>query len=198
MKHILSITVLFLLSSSVFGQKKVKKKTQLQSCAGATVTKQFQVGDTLLTCNTCHWDECGNVINSNSDTLYKNKSIVHPDFHPIFLTSDSILLTKKIVHTLVDKNKIRHMQFLHCNEVASKMGFIALEGLYFVDLRDTTISTFTLLNAVRTKYSDNNILTSQILINGYHIQSDKIKYPKYHDIEIKFLEKSNLYCVLTE
>lgn len=198
MKYLLSILALLILNTLIFGQKKIKEKDKIQQCAGATIIKQFQVGDTLLTCNTCYWDQCGNVINSNSDTLYKNKSIVHPDFHPIFLTRDSVLLTKRNVHTFLERNKIKHMQFLHCNEVAAKMGFIALEGLYFIELKDTTLNTVTLINAVKTKCNNDNIKTSQILVNAYLIQSESIKYPKNQDIEIKYLEKFDRYCVLTE
>ena len=90
------------------------------------------------------------------------------------------------------------MQFLHCNEVAAKMGFIALEGLYFIELKDTTLNTVTLINAVKTKCNNDNIKTSQILVNAYLIQSESIKYPKNQDIEIKYLEKFDRYCVLTE
>jgi hypothetical protein len=198
MKAILSITILLLLSPTLFGQKKFKKKTELKNCAGATITKQFQVGDSLITCNTCRWDECGNVINSNSDTLYKNNGVVHPDFNPLFLTLDTILLTKKNVQVLLERNKIKHMQFLHCNDVTSKMGFIALEGVYLIELKDTIIISQPLSNAVNEQYKRTSITSSQILINGYHLYADKIKYPTNAIIDIKYLEKSNLYCVLTE
>jgi len=162
------------------------------------ITKQFQVNDSLITCNTCHWDECGNLINSNSDTLYENKGLVHPGFNPVFLTIDTILLTKKNVQTLLDKNKIRHMQFLHCNEVASKMGFIALEGVYLIALKDTVILSCPLIDAVNKSYETTDIAASQVLVNGYHIYADKIKYPITTGINIKYLEQYNRYCVLTE
>ncbi|RYE54662.1 MAG: hypothetical protein EOP48_11815 [Sphingobacteriales bacterium] len=90
------------------------------------------------------------------------------------------------------------MQFLHCNDVTSKMGFIALEGLYLIQLRDTIIISQPLSNAVNEQYRRTKITSSQILINGYHLYADKIKYPANTVIDIKYLEKSNLYCVLTE
>jgi len=78
------------------------------------------------------------------------------------------------------------------------MGFIALEGIYLVQLRDTIIISQPLNEAVNLKYRTKNITSSQILINGYHLYANKVKYPKYIDLNIKYLEKSNMYCVLTE
>jgi hypothetical protein len=198
MKNLFTITFFTFLSLTLYGQKKSKKKTELQYCAGITITKQFDLGDSIVRCNSCRWDECGNIINSKSDTLYKNKGIVNPDFKPLFLTVDTILLTKKDVQTLLEKNKIKHIQFFHCNDVISKIGFIALEGIYLVQLRDTIIISQPLNEAVNLKYRTKNITTSQILINGYKLYADKVKYPKYIDLNIKYLEKSNMYCVLTE
>ena len=198
MKNLFTITFFTFLSLTLYGQKKSKKKTALQYCAGTTITKEFDLGDSIIRCNSCRWDECGNIINSKSDTLYKNKGIVNPDFKPLFLTVDTMLLTKKDVQTLREKNKIKHIQFFHCNDVISKMGFIALEGIYLVQLSDTIIISEPLNEAVNLKYRTKNITTSQILINGYKLYADKVKYPKYIDLNIKYLEKSNMYCVLTD
>jgi hypothetical protein len=102
------------------------------------------------------------------------------------------------VGKLKEENKIVHMQFLHCNEVSRSMGFLALEGLYLITLRDTTINTIPLINVVRKKYGRDSINNSQILINGYHIKSDNILYSLNQDVEITHLVKGDLYCILTE
>ena len=193
-------TFLLFYFTTLFAQKKSSNKfPQKRDCGGVTMQRQFKVGDSMITCNSCNWDECGNVINKkNGDTLYKNTGIVFPIFFPIYLTTDSIILTKKQIIDLFDKNNIRSMQFYHCNDVAQKMGFLAIEGLYIIQLKDTTLSWRPLIDAVREECKDSSILNNQLLINGYKPNTDCLKYTSENKISIIYLDKSNLYCIRTE
>ncbi len=204
MKFFVITTTMLFVNSSLFAQKKNtnKSKVEPKGCYGGQITYQFRASDTIISCSTCHWDACGNIIDKNLDTLYKNKGLVSDEFKPLFITNDSILLTKRLVVELIEKNKIRHMHFLHCNEVLEKIGFTAIEGVYFIQLRDTVFSTNTLLEVVSKKYSDSCILNSQILVNDYYLRNSNtnLKYPSKEPIKIdeKYYKRTKQYCIITE
>lgn len=186
-------TLLFSVAS--FGQSTESNSNKSQD---TTSLRQFVIGDRIISCSDCHIDFCGNVLNSRGDTLGKNLRPLTERDTPLYFTLENILLTKNIVLTLIDRNKIKSMNVIKCNEGIKVFSDLAKNGIIILELKDTTIKAENLLDYVQRAHPDKTMSMNNILINGLATEDNKIKYPKWDKLNIEYDTKKNLYNIKTE
>ncbi len=163
-----------------------------------TTQKHFVIGDRIITCSDCKIDFCGNITNSKGDTLGKSTRLQNESDRPLFFTVDNILLTKVVTQKLIDRNKIKSLNVIKCNEGLIVFGDLAKNGIITLELKDTIINSETLLENLRRLRPDKSIFINDILINGLATTDDKIKYPELDKLLLEYDTKRNIYNIKTE
>lgn len=193
MKSLLFISYIFVAFSS-FGQNFIDSLKQRED----TTKKHFLVGDRVITCLNCTVDSCGLIINKFGDTVAKRSRPMNSDEFPLYFTKQNVLLTQKFAKSLIEKNKIKSLNILKCEEAKNLFGSLANNGVIILDLKDANFTTEYLVDYLNRIVPDKNITIKNILINGLQTADNKIKYPKWEKLYFEYDAKANIFNIKTE
>lgn len=186
MKELLTITILFI-TTFAFGQN-----------ADTSKIERYVIGDRVIECSDCWVDFCGNLINTNGDTLATNSRPLNSTDNPIYLTKSNVLLSTVTAKKVTENKNLKSLTVIKCNNGRHIFGDIAKNGIIIIELKNEFTDTVTLTQYFSTKLNSPASDASIIYINGLLTSDRNMKLSKSDFIKVDYDKTTNSYNIMTE
>ena len=178
---------------SLFGQNnKILKSVDTSN------SKFYIRGDVIINCKNCKVDFCGNLINSDGDTLSTNNQPLYNQRTPFYITNNNILINKDLAAKLMTLNKVNSIEVFACNQARRIYGDIAKNQIYILELKDTSILSKPIFSFIYEKFKRKIDDINKVYINDLTTNINDIRLSNSAIIQCSFDKKKKVYQIKIE